>query len=39
MVEFEFAPEVKSIPMDETAQPIIFKPKHIEWRVWRLDLI
>ena len=39
MAQFEFGPEVQSIPMVETAQPIIIKPKHIEWRLWRLDLI
>ena len=39
MAGFEFVPEVQSFPLVETAQPTFIKPKHIEWRLWRLDLI
>ena len=39
MAGFEFGTEMQSFPLVETVQPIIIKPKHIEWRLWRLDLI
>ena len=36
MAGFEFGPEMQSFPLVETDQPIIIKPKHIEWRRGRL---
>ena len=39
MAGFEFGPEVQSFPLVETNQPKIIKPKHIECKLWRLDLI
>ena len=39
MAGFEFGHGMRSFPLVESAQLIIIKPKHIEWRLWRLDLI